>query len=56
MYNTAAMTDTKVVGHEPTGTGTKVLVEGGDPVEADAVIVSVGRRPYARRRRPSTRR
>ena len=40
-------TDTKVVGHEPTGTGTKVLVEGGDPVEADAVIVSVGRRPYA---------
>jgi dihydrolipoamide dehydrogenase len=39
-------TGTKVVGHEPTGSGTKVLVEGGDPVEADAVIVSVGRRPY----------
>ena len=40
-------TGAKVVGHEPTGTGTKVLVEGGDPVEADAVIVSVGRRPYS---------
>ena len=39
-------TGTKVVGHEPTGSGTKVLVEGGEPVEADAVIVSVGRRPY----------
>ena len=40
-------TGAKVVGHEPTSTGTKVLVEGGDPVEADAVIVSVGRRPYS---------
>jgi len=40
-------TGTKVVGHEPTGTGTKVLIEGGEPVEADAVIVSTGRRPYA---------
>jgi dihydrolipoamide dehydrogenase len=39
-------TGTKVVGQEPSGSGTKVLVEGGDPVEADAVIVSVGRRPY----------
>jgi dihydrolipoamide dehydrogenase len=40
-------TGTKVTGHEPTGSGTRVLVEGGDPIEADAVIVSVGRRPYA---------
>jgi dihydrolipoamide dehydrogenase len=40
-------TGVKVVGHEPTGNGTKVLVEGGDPVEVDAVIVSVGRRPYS---------
>ena len=29
------------------GRGTKVLVEDGEPVEVDAVIVSVGRRPYA---------
>jgi dihydrolipoamide dehydrogenase len=40
-------TATKVIGHEPTGSGTRVLVENGDPIEADAVIVSVGRRPYA---------
>jgi dihydrolipoamide dehydrogenase len=40
-------TGVKVTGHEPTGNGTKVLVEGGDPVEVDAVIVSVGRRPYS---------
>ncbi len=40
-------TGTKVVGHERTATGTRVLVEGGEPVEADAVIVSVGRRPYS---------
>jgi dihydrolipoamide dehydrogenase len=41
-------TGAKVVGHEPTGNGgTRVLVEGGEPVDADAVIVSVGRRPYA---------
>ncbi len=40
-------TGTKVVGHEPTATGTKVLVEGGDPVETDIVIVSVGRRAFA---------
>jgi dihydrolipoamide dehydrogenase len=43
----AIRTGTKVTGHEPTGAGTKVLVEGGDPVEVDVVIVSVGRRPYA---------
>jgi dihydrolipoamide dehydrogenase len=40
-------TDTKVVGHEPTANGTKVLVEGGEPVETDVVVVSVGRRPLA---------
>jgi len=41
-------TGAKVIGHEPNGNGaTRVLVEGGEPVEADAVIVSVGRRPYA---------
>ena len=40
-------TDTKVVGHEPMANGTKVLVEGGEPVETDVVVVSVGRRPLA---------
>ena len=49
-------TGTKVVGHEPTATGTKVLVEGGEPVEADVVIVSVGRRPLRRPARPDRHR
>src|SRR5215207_5259921 len=40
-------TSAKVVGREPTTSGTRVLIEDGEPVEADAVIVSVGRRPYA---------
>jgi dihydrolipoamide dehydrogenase len=40
-------TGVKVVGREDTAAGVKVLVEGGEPVEADAVVVSVGRRPYA---------
>jgi dihydrolipoamide dehydrogenase len=40
-------TGVKVVGREDTATGVKVLLEGADPVEADAVVVSVGRRPYA---------
>jgi dihydrolipoamide dehydrogenase len=40
-------TGARVTGHEPTGSGTRVLVEGADPVEVDVVIVSVGRRPYA---------
>ena len=40
-------TGTKVIGHELTPTGTKVLVEDGDPVETDIVVVSVGRRPFA---------
>lgn len=38
-------TGVQVTGHEPTGTGTKVLVEGGEPVEVDMVVMSVGRRP-----------
>jgi len=40
-------TGVTVVGHERTASGTRVLVDGGDPVEVDAVIVSVGRRPFA---------
>jgi dihydrolipoamide dehydrogenase len=43
----AIRTGAKVVGHEPTDTGTRVLVEGGEPVDTDIVIVSVGRRPFA---------
>lgn len=43
----AIKTGAKVVGHEPTATGTKVLVDGMDPIEVDAVVVSVGRRPFA---------
>ena len=39
---------TKVVGVEKNegGKGGRVLVEGGDPVECDKVLMSVGRRPY----------
>jgi dihydrolipoamide dehydrogenase len=40
-------TGVKVTGREDTATGVRVLVEGGEPVEADAVVVSVGRRPFA---------
>jgi dihydrolipoamide dehydrogenase len=40
-------TGAKVIGHELTATGTKVIVEGEEPVETDIVVVSVGRRPYA---------
>ena len=39
---------TKVVGVEKNadGTGGRVLIEGGAPVECDKVLMSVGRRPY----------
>jgi len=40
-------TSVNITGHEPTDSGTKVLIEGADPVEVDVVVVSVGRRPYA---------
>jgi len=41
------VTGAKVSGHTPTATGsTRVHVEGQDDVEADAVIVSIGRRPF----------
>ena len=41
------LTGAKVNGHTPVGDGsTRVHIEGMDDVEADAVIVSVGRRPY----------
>ena len=38
---------TKVIGVERRdGGGGQVLVEGGDPIECDKVLMSVGRRPY----------
>lgn len=37
-------TGAKVAGHTPSGSGTTVHVEGGDDIETDVVIVSVGRR------------
>ena len=39
---------TKVVGVErdANGRGGKVLIDGGDPVECDKVLMSVGRKPY----------
>lgn len=38
-------TGVKVKGHEKKGAATTVLVDGGDDVEVDMVVVSVGRRP-----------
>lgn len=45
----AVRTGVKVSGHTPSpdGTRTVVHVEGGDDVEVDLVVVSVGRRPFA---------
>jgi len=41
------VTSAKVTGHTPNGEGgTTVHVEGADDVEADVVIISVGRRPF----------
>ncbi|MDA3016336.1 MAG: dihydrolipoyl dehydrogenase [Actinomycetota bacterium] len=40
-------TGVRVNGHTPNATGTTVHVEGGEDIEVDAVVVSVGRRPYA---------
>lgn len=38
---------TKVQGHTPNGNGTSIAIEGQDPLEVDAVVVSVGRRPLS---------
>lgn len=40
-------TGVKVTGHQPGDAGTSIQVEGGDAVEVDVVIVSVGRRPLS---------
>ena len=39
-------TSTKVTGAKKTKKSVKVEIEGGDPVEADVVLVAVGRRAY----------
>jgi len=41
------ITGAKVSGHTPGGNGTTIAIEGHDPLEVDAVIVSVGRRPLS---------
>ena len=40
-------TGVKVLGHEPTGSTTRIQLEGSDPLEVEKVIVSVGRRPLS---------
>lgn len=40
-------TGTKVLGHTPGSTGTTIALEGADPLNVDAVVVSVGRRPLS---------
>jgi dihydrolipoamide dehydrogenase len=39
-------TGVSVTGHEPTATGTRVLLGDGDPIDTNLVVVSVGRVPY----------
>jgi dihydrolipoamide dehydrogenase len=38
---------TKVLGHTPGSTGTTIALEDQDPLNVDAVVVSVGRRPLS---------
>jgi dihydrolipoamide dehydrogenase len=40
-------TGVKVLGHEPTGSTTRIQIEGSEPVEVEKVIVSIGRRPVS---------
>ena len=40
-------TGVSVTGHTPSGSSTVVHLDGSDDIEVDAVVVSVGRRPYA---------
>ena len=39
-------TDVRVEGHEPGEQGTSVLLAGGERLDVDLVVVSIGRRPY----------
>ena len=40
-------TGVSVEGREAAGGATRILIGGGDPVEVDAVVVSIGRRPLS---------
>nr|MBA3282654.1 FAD-dependent oxidoreductase [Acidimicrobiia bacterium] len=40
-------TGVKISGHSPGASGTTISIDGGDDLEVDAVIVSVGRRPLS---------
>jgi dihydrolipoamide dehydrogenase len=40
-------TGVKVAGHSPGASGTTLTIEGGDDLDVDAVVVSVGRRPLS---------
>lgn len=40
-------TGVKVSGHSPGSSGTTLAIEGGDDLQVDAVVVSVGRRPLS---------
>jgi dihydrolipoamide dehydrogenase len=45
--NIDVKTGVKVTGHSPGSSGTTISLEGGEQLEVDAVIVSVGRRPLS---------
>ncbi|MGN6695456.1 MAG: dihydrolipoyl dehydrogenase [Aquihabitans sp.] len=45
--NIDVRTGTKVTGHTPGSTGTSIQIEGSDPLNVDAIVVSVGRRPLS---------
>ena len=42
----AVRTDVKVQGHTPGADGTVLQLEGGEEVETDLIVMSVGRRPF----------
>ena len=43
----AVRTDVRVQGHTPGAQGTVLQLDGGDQIETDLVVMSVGRRPFA---------
>jgi dihydrolipoamide dehydrogenase len=45
--NIDVRTGVRVQGHTPGSTGTTIALEGQDPLNVDAVVVSVGRRPLS---------
>jgi dihydrolipoamide dehydrogenase len=45
--NIDVRTGVRVLGHTPGSTGTTIALEGQDPLDVDAVVVSVGRRPLS---------